>query len=162
MPRKFYQTTSGVDSACGEIFRIGNASVENSQAGMIYDPKGYFPTICACTHGYAIGYIAVGSAMRGRYNSDGKTEQKIEVRDDELSNALTTVQKDSLIVEKKSWIEKKYTEFYEKHGYIPEYFIPYNGTECTDYAPTLTANSNTSPTHVGTVLIAEIDKEKMQ
>ena len=36
-------------------------------------------------------YIAVGAAMRGRYNSDGKTEQKIEVRDDELSNALTTV-----------------------------------------------------------------------
>lgn len=37
--------------------------------------------------------------MRGRYNSDGKTEQKIETRDDELSNAITTVQKDSLVVE---------------------------------------------------------------
>ena len=49
--------------------------------------------------------------MRGRYNLGGKTEQQIEVRDDELSNAITTVQKDSLIVENKSWIEKKYTEF---------------------------------------------------
>lgn len=39
--------------------------------------------------------------MRGRYNSDGKTEQQIEVREDELSNAITTVQKDSLVVEKK-------------------------------------------------------------
>lgn len=99
--------------------------------------------------------------MRGRYNSDGKTEQKIEVRNDKLSNAITTVQKDSLVVEKHkpTWLEKKYTEFYEKHGYIPEYFVPYNGTECTDYAPTLTANSNTSPTHAGTVLIAEINKE---
>lgn len=37
--------------------------------------------------------------MRGRYNSDGKTEQQIEVRDDELSNTITTVQKDSLVVE---------------------------------------------------------------
>ena len=46
-------------------------------------------------------YIAVGTAMRGRYNSDGKTEQQIEVREDELSNAITTVQKDSLVVEKK-------------------------------------------------------------
>ena len=36
-------------------------------------------------------YIAVGVAMRGRYNSDGKTEQQIEVRGDELSNAITTV-----------------------------------------------------------------------
>ena len=24
---------------------------------MAYDPNGLFPTICACTHGYAIGYI---------------------------------------------------------------------------------------------------------
>ncbi len=51
-------------------------------------------------------------------------------------------------------------EFYEKHGYIPEYFVPYNSTEVKDFAPTLTANSNTSPTHAGTVLIVEIDKEK--
>lgn len=106
-------------------------------------------------------YIAVGAAMRGRYNSDGKTEQRIEVRNDELSNAITTVQKDSLIIEKQSWLEKKYTKFYEKHGYIPEYFVPYNGTEVKDYAPTLTANSNTSPTHAGTVLITEVNnKEK--
>lgn len=46
-------------------------------------------------------YIAVGAAMRGRYNSEDKTEQQIEVRDDELSNTITTVQKDSLVVEKK-------------------------------------------------------------
>ena len=104
-------------------------------------------------------YIAVGAAMRGRYNSDGKTEQKIEIRDDELSNAITTVQKDSLVVEKQSWLEKKYSEFYEKHGYIPEYFVPYNGTEVKDYAPTLTANSNTSPTHAGTVLVTEVRED---
>ena len=98
---KFYQSTSGVSSACGEIVRIGNVSVGKSQAGMVYDIDGVFPTICACTHGYAFGYIAVGADMRGRYNSDSKTEQKIEVRDDELSNAITTVQKDSLVVMKK-------------------------------------------------------------
>ena len=46
-------------------------------------------------------YIIIGAAMRGRYNSDGKTEQKIEIRDDELSNAITTVQKDSLVIERK-------------------------------------------------------------
>lgn len=44
---------------------------------------------------------AVGAAIRGRYNSDGKTEQKIEIRNDELSNAITTVQKDSLVVIKR-------------------------------------------------------------
>lgn len=46
-------------------------------------------------------YIAVGTAMRGRYNLGGKTEQQIEVRKDELSNAITTVNKDSLVVEKR-------------------------------------------------------------
>ena len=39
--------------------------------------------------------------MLGRYNSDGKTEQHLEVREDEVSNAITTVQKDSLVVEKR-------------------------------------------------------------
>ena len=111
------------------------------------------------TGGYSYLY-AVGAAMRGRYNSEGKTEQQIEVRDDELQMQSQPFKKDSLIVENKSWLEKKYTEFYEKYGYIPEYFVPYNGTECIDYAPTLPANSNTSPTHSGTVLITEIGKEK--
>lgn len=49
--------------------------------------------------GLKVAYV--GAALRGRYNSDGKTEQQIEVRDDELSNAITTVQKDSLVVERK-------------------------------------------------------------
>ena len=42
--------------------------------------------------------------MRGRYNSDGKTEQKIELNNEEISNSITTVQKDSMVVEVKKWI----------------------------------------------------------
>ena len=41
-----------------KIISLGNASTKNSQAGKIYSIEGLFPTICACTHGYAIGYIA--------------------------------------------------------------------------------------------------------
>lgn len=37
--------------------------------------------------------------MRGRYNSDNKTEQKIEINNEEISNSITTVQKDSMVVE---------------------------------------------------------------
>lgn len=131
----------------------------------MYDADAIAMCLTAQPLGNAGGYsylYTVGAAMRGRYNSEGKTEQQIEVRDDELSNAITTVQKDSLVVEKQSWLEKKYAEFYEKNGYIPEYFVPYNSTEVKDYAPTLTANSNSSPTHAGTVLITEVDKEKRQ
>ena len=103
-------------------------------------------------------YIAVGAAMRGRYNSDGKTEQQIEVRDDGLSDAITTVQKNSLVVEKQSWVGNKYVEFYEKHGYIPEYFDVYNGLELKNIAPTLSTRIN-GAMGSGTVLIAEINKE---
>ena len=59
----------------------------------------YVPTLRSQRSGLKVAYF--GTAMRGRYNSDGKTEQKIEVRDDELSNAITTVQKDILVVEKR-------------------------------------------------------------
>lgn len=37
--------------------------------------------------------------MRGRYNSDGKTEQKIEINKEEICNSITTIQKDSMVVE---------------------------------------------------------------
>lgn len=40
---------------------------------------------------------AVAVAMRGRYNEDGRVEQKVEVTRREYANAITTVQKDSMI-----------------------------------------------------------------
>lgn len=68
----------------------------------IYNPEEISPTLCGVgCGGNTEPKIIVGAAMRGRYNSDSKIEQKIEVRNDELSNAITTVQKDSLVVEKK-------------------------------------------------------------
>lgn len=48
-------------------------------------------------------YIAVGAAIRGRYNPDGSTGQHIEIRDGGLSNAITTACKDSLVLEGKKY-----------------------------------------------------------
>lgn len=42
--------------------------------------------------------IAFGAAMRGRYNSDGRTEQKLEINGEEYSNSITTVNKDSYVL----------------------------------------------------------------
>lgn len=39
----------------------------------------------------------IGAAQRGRYNGNDKTEQHIEIRKDNKSNCVTTVQKDTLI-----------------------------------------------------------------
>lgn len=71
----------------------------------MYDSNSIAMCLTAQPLGNAGGYsylYAVGAAMRGRYNSEGKTEQQIEVGDDALSNTITTVQKDSLVVVKKS------------------------------------------------------------
>lgn len=38
-------------------------------------------------------------AMRGRYNSEGKVEQQLEPRKDDLTNTITTVTKDNLVAE---------------------------------------------------------------
>lgn len=37
--------------------RLGSVSNEGSQCNETYHPDGIFPTICACTHGYATGMI---------------------------------------------------------------------------------------------------------
>lgn len=50
------------------------------------------------------------------------------------------------------FVTKKYLEFYEKNGYIPEMFNPYNQTEITDICPTLSTCCG-STTSSATVLI---------
>jgi len=45
------------DCKSKKIIRIGQASVDGSQAGTVVFRGGCSTTICACTHGYAIGYV---------------------------------------------------------------------------------------------------------
>ena len=52
------------------------------------------------------------------------------------------------------YVNKKYTEFYNKYGYLPIVFNPYNCTELDEYAPTLTSQGD-SITKSGTVLVIE-------
>ena len=54
------------------------------------------------------------------------------------------------VAETESFIEKKYKEFIDKKGYIPEMFNPYNCKEVKDIAPTqtTTCGSQTSSANV--------------
>lgn len=65
----------------------------------VYDIEGLSPTLTNMQGGHRQPKIMVGAAMRGRYNSEGKVEQQIEISNREQANAITTVQKDSLIGE---------------------------------------------------------------
>lgn len=56
------------------------------------------------------------------------------------------------------FVLKKYQYFYEKYGYIPKYFQPYNCMEITDICTTISCQSGVQG-HIGNILIVEVDKD---
>ena len=78
----------------------------------VYSPEGKSPTLNACGGGNTEPKVVTGGAFRGRaYDKDGKrmdrdgssvankTKQMLELRKDDKSNAITTVGKDSVVVD---------------------------------------------------------------
>jgi len=78
----------------------------------VYSPDGKSPTVNTCQGGNREPKVVTGGAFRGRaYDSEGKrkdrdgssvanqTTQMLELRKDNKSNAITTVSKDSIVVE---------------------------------------------------------------
>jgi site-specific DNA-cytosine methylase len=65
--------------------------------------------------------LVFGGAWRGRYNPDGSTSQQLELRYDNKTNSLTTVQKDNVAVYPKElqWRKLTVTEC-ERLQTVPE------------------------------------------
>ena len=85
------------DPKCVRIGGIFDTEKAKHQAGSVYDKNGLSPTLDAMQGGWRqpcieIKNTIVGAAQRGRDNG-----QQIEISNREYSNAITTVQKDSLI-----------------------------------------------------------------
>jgi len=72
---------------------------KDSHSSRVYHIDGKAVTLCGEAGGGAakMGQYYFGAASGGRYLPDGSTEQKIEVRSDNKSNALTSVSKDSML-----------------------------------------------------------------
>jgi DNA (cytosine-5)-methyltransferase 1 len=68
----------------------------NHSNDRVYASDGISPTLNTMQGGNRQPFIA---AQRGRYNADGKTEQKFEPRYDGISSTLTAVQKDNMVVD---------------------------------------------------------------
>lgn len=118
-----------------------------NQIRQVFDPNGISPTIMAGGGGGTETKII---AIRGREQG-----QVIEPNDKGTSNALTTVQKDNLVMEKPNKLVcRGYKKFTDKNGYIPELFNPYHGKEIKDIAPTQTTKCGID-TSTATVLKAE-------
>ena len=72
----------------------------NEQVRRVYGADGLSPTLNTMQGGHRQPKVLVNItavAVRGRYNEDGKVEQHIERTDREIANAVTTIQKDSMV-----------------------------------------------------------------
>lgn len=119
-----------------------------NQIRQVFDPDGISPTIMAGGGGGTETKII---AIRGR-----EAGQVIEPNNKGTTNALTTVQKDNLVMEKPNkLICRGYKKFTDRHGYIPELFNPYHSKEIGDIAPTQTTNCGVD-TASASVLKAEM------
>jgi DNA (cytosine-5)-methyltransferase 3A len=66
--------------------------------------------LTAANHEMGVVEDVKGGAVRGRYNEDGKTEQCLEVRKDDKTNSITTVQKDSVVVRPATIVGRRLNE----------------------------------------------------
>ena len=102
---------AGMGAGGGNVPLVKEKSMDNNKEKIICEQRcdeglrffkdnicGSLRTIDACGDKRVIE-IATATAMRGRNNEDGKCEQRLEISDREYANAITTVQKDSLVAE---------------------------------------------------------------
>ena len=87
----------------------------------IYHEDGKSPTLTTMQGGHREPKVAIScGAIRGRYKVDGVrqdhkmkvsglTTQQLEIRLDEKTNCLTTVQKDNVVVDNQHWLYRKLT-----------------------------------------------------
>ncbi len=81
------------------LCHVGDADLKgNDSIKRVYHPDGKSPTLTTMQGGHREPKIVVGAAFRGRYQEDGSTKQELEIRPDEKTNTVTTVQKDNVLI----------------------------------------------------------------
>ena len=158
--KQAFETLKENDCEVGDTIDAFNKKVNKS---------GVCPTLTTRPEGFKTAILPVVGAMRGRNPEDPSdrtagvpTEQRLEINEKGLCNALTTVQKDNLVIEedKQDYVSRRYNEFIEEKGYVPEMFVAYNKTEIKDVAPTLTGQCS-SPSGSSAVLKLEVEDVKV-
>lgn len=85
------KTSSGQIGTTAHKGKIG-------QRDRVYTTDGKMVTLTATIYKQPPQYAIMGGAIRGRYNADGSTSQKLECNSKGKTNSLTTVQKDNVVV----------------------------------------------------------------
>lgn len=138
-----------------ELAEIGEDSINlehpNSETRRGRVGKSIAQTLTtSCNQGVAIGAIRGRNPENPTSRQSGlPTQQMLEINENGTSNCLTTVQKDNVVVELKkeyAFAQKKYNEFIDCNGYVPEYFNTYNCSEILNVSPTITTSCDRSST----------------
>jgi DNA (cytosine-5)-methyltransferase 1 len=87
--------------------RLDSGGKQPYQQDRVYDSEGYVPALNA-------GKSDLIVAMRGRYNEDGTTSQKLEINPSGNSNTLTAVQKDNMVIQP-NYTDKSLNETIEQN-----------------------------------------------
>ena len=136
-----------------QIAQYDTPTRNNSNRFRTYDETGLAPTLGTMGGGGLGPHVIAASRGRNPENPSDRTvgsptEQRLEINKQGTSNTITTVQKDNYLVEgisdKLSFVKRKSLEIIAEKGRLPEYYNPYNKSEITDIAPTITTTSSRS------------------
>ncbi len=95
----------------------------------VYSPDGKSPTVNSMGGGNREPKVVMG-AYRGRYNDDGSTSQKLELRKDEKTNTITTVQKDNVLTKDEVyWRKLTPLECMRLQTVQDDYLMPVSNTQ---------------------------------
>ena len=110
---------------------------QDTQASTVASVEGVSNNLCAGTHGYANGYVKIGRIIgRNPENTKSRisgkeTIQILELNKKETSNALTTVQKDNVVVQLNKSTESNGSQPYKQNRiYDSNTISPVLDTEC--------------------------------
>lgn len=121
-------------------------------SGRIYDENGLAPTINTMGGGQREPKVMVKTwndeTKAYKTKEDDMPRDRIYIDESNIGFTITTNSN------QQPFIMQKYRNFYDKNGYIPNAFNPYNESEIIDIAPTLTSQSG-STTSSASILIKE-------
>lgn len=108
--QKRFKLNGKSDNDRNDINTIGTSAPECRTIGqrdITYGVNGVMSTLTATDYKQPKQILDIqNGAIRGRYNSEGRIEQQLELRTDGVTNTLTTVEKDNVVVEDTSYVNR--------------------------------------------------------
>ena len=108
--QKRFKLNGKSDDNRNELNVVGSSAPECRTIGqrdITYGVNGVMSTLTATDYKQPKQILDIqNGAIRGRYNSEGKIEQQLELRNDGVTNTLTTVEKDNVIIEDTSYVNR--------------------------------------------------------